>query len=274
MRWLGAGDETVSWTQEEVLHESAQWVSPWAPPGADLVVTDRILLYIDRDAATIVRAEPDDPWRVEDLVDAVLTMSVARGAARASWTVRPGPVGEAVLEVLHGRGGVVDELIDICGWDLTSGLPTIPVPADVAVRPVRNRDDVAALQRIDAEVWGYRELNDREIDQQVENLMPGRFIALVGDRPAGSAGYGLVDPDRARVESVARLWGAGVVSSLRGRGAYRGLLAARLDDARARGATLALVHSRAGTSGPVLRRIGFEQVGQQTVVAVSTKALP
>ena len=56
MRWLGAGDETVNWTQDEVLHESAQWVSLWAPPGADLVVTDRIRLYIDRDAARVARS--------------------------------------------------------------------------------------------------------------------------------------------------------------------------------------------------------------------------
>ena len=42
----------------------------------------------------------------------------------------------------------------------------------------------------------------------------------------------------------------------------------RLDDALTRGATLALVHARAGTSGPVLRQLGFALAGQQAVVAV------
>lgn len=68
------------------------------------------------------------------------------------------------------------------------------------------------------------------------------------------------------------MFGAGVVPAFRGRGAYRALLAARLHDARGRGATLALVHARSGTSGPILRKIGFAQVGQQTVIEVPVPA--
>lgn len=231
--------------------------------------TDRIRFYVDRGVAAVVRAEPTDPSRVEDLVDEVLALSGEQGAARVSWTVRPGVVGEAVLDGLRRRGGVIEELIDICAWNLRSGLPSIPVPADVEVSQASSREDVAALQQIDAEVWGYRELTDSEIDEQTANLAPGRFVAFVGGQPAGSAGYGLVTSERGLGESVARLWGAGVIPALRRRGVYRGLLASRLDDARARGAMLALAHARSGTSGPVLRRIGFTQIGQQTVVAVS-----
>ena len=172
------------------------------------------------------------------------------------------------MKVLLTRGSVVEELTDICFWDLSSGLPPVPVPADVGVRPVRSRTDIAVQQQIDAEVWGYRELNEREIDEQVAGLAPGRFVAFVGNRPAGSAGYSLIASERSVDESVARLWGAGVVPALRSNGAYRGLLKARLEEALTRSATLALVHARAGTSGPVLRRIGFTIVGQQAVVAV------
>lgn len=259
---------TVSWTKAQALDESARWVSPWNPPGAELVMTDRIRLYVDRGDATILRAKPADRSGEADLVDEVFELCRARGATQMKWTVRPGVVGEAVMTVLLALGGVIDERTDICFWDLGSGVPAVPVPADVEVRPVMGRADVAVQQRIDAEVWGYRELDDREIDQQVADLMPGRFVAFVGNRPAGSAGYSLTASDRAADESVARLWGAGVVPSLRHHGAYRGLLKARLDDALTRGATLALVHARAGTSGPVLRQLGFTLAGQQAVVAV------
>lgn len=137
--------QLVSW-KAMVLSESAAWVSPWSPPGASLVNTDRIRFFVDRGVATVVRAEPADPSRIEDLVDELVTSD--------------------------------------------------------------------------------------------------------------------------RGQSVARLFGAGVIPEFRGRGAYRGLLAARLDDARDRGATLALVHARSGTSGPILCRVGFVQVGQQTVIEV------
>lgn len=59
-----------------------------------------------------------------------------------------------------------------------------------------------------------------------------------------------------------------MVPSSRGRGAYRALLQAPLEDARLQGAALALVHARAGTPGPILRRIGFTLAGQQTVLAL------
>lgn len=260
------------WTKAQVLDESARWVSPWNPPGAELVVTDRIRLYVDRGQATILRAEPADRSGEADLVDEVFELCRARGAMQVRWTVRPGVVGDAVMAVLLERGGVIDERTDICFWDLGSGVPAVPVPADVEVWPVRGRAEVVVQQRIDAEVWGHRELDDREIDEQVADLMPGRFVAFVGDRPAGSAGYSLAASDHAAEESVARLWGAGVVPLLRHRGAYRGLLQARLDDALTRGATLALVHARAGTSGPILRRLGFTLAGQQAVVAVPVRS--
>jgi len=50
-------------------------------------------------------------------------------------------------------------------------------------------------------VWGYRELEDREIDE-AGDLLPGRFVAFVGNRPAGSAGYSLAASDRAADESA------------------------------------------------------------------------
>lgn len=67
---------------------------------------------------------------------------------------------------------MTEELIDLCFWDLASGPPPIPAATAVQVRPVATRDDVVALQRIDSAVWGYRELDDREIDLRFQQLTP------------------------------------------------------------------------------------------------------
>lgn len=64
------------------------------------------------------------------------------------------------------------------------------------------------------------------------------------------------------VDGVARLWGAATQDSARGRGAYRAVLGARLAYAREHGATLALVHAKVGTSGPIVARCGFTSHGR------------
>ena len=62
---------------------------------------------------------------------------------------------------------------------------------------------------------------------------------------------------------AARLWGGAVRLEARGRGVYRALLATRLAEGAAHGCTMALVKGRVETSGPVLRRAGFEVHGQE-----------
>ena len=67
---------------------------------------------------------------------------------------------------------------------------------------------------------------------------------------------------------VCRLWGGGTHRSLRGRGAYRAVLAARLTAAHAAGATLALTHGVVDTSSPILRRIGFTRYGEERTLVL------
>ena len=71
-----------------------------------------------------------------------------------------------------------------------------------------------------------------------------------------------------RAGAVARLWGAGTRPDLRGRGAYRALVAHRIAVAHELGATLALVKGRVATSAPILRRLGFTAYGQERLVVV------
>lgn len=61
---------------------------------------------------------------------------------------------------------------------------------------------------------------------------------------------------------VAFLWGGATLPEARGRGCYRALVAARLEAARALGATWVGLYARADTSSPIVARLGFDRVGR------------
>ncbi len=56
------------------------------------------------------------------------------------------------------------------------------------------------------------------------------------------------------------LLGAATLEAYRGRGIYTTMVAKRLQDARARGATTAIIQSNPKTSAPILHKLGFEQI--------------
>jgi hypothetical protein len=275
----------TTWDAERILAESAKWY--WIPPGATEVETDQVHLYVNAGAATLIRAEPEPAAaRTEpaagtaeaaagtnpstDSGDATrrMIMKVAglarrHGADRVMWGVGPETRPANLLDVLQSLGGEVTVTLDVCAYDLTSGVPDIPVPAGVTAGPVTTREDTSAAMRVGAVAWSRDKPTDAEIDKQYDNPgdEPGLFLARHADEPVGSGGYTLAG-------SVARLWGAGVVPAKRGNGAYRALVDARLRDAVARGVTLALVHANVDTSAPILRRLGFTVYGQRRIVTV------
>jgi Acetyltransferase (GNAT) family len=293
------------WDEDRILAESAKW--QWIPPDATEVETEQIHLYVNGGAATLIRADPDpadpdpadpdpadpdpadpgpadaDPARgsmgaganaaadrgthahdaTRRLIMKVADLARRHGADRVLWGIGPHPRPANLYEVLRALGGEVTLTLDVCAYDLSAGVPDIPVPETVTAGPVTTRDDVRAAMRVGATVWGGDEPTEAEVDKEYDNLTgePGLFLARHEDEPAGSGGYTLAG-------TVARMWGAGVVPSMRGKGAYRGLVAARLRDAVARGVTLSLVHANVGTSAPILRRLGFTAYGQRRIVTV------
>ncbi len=90
----------------------------------------------------------------------------------------------------------------------------------------------------------------------------GRVVAYDAGRPVGSGGVSIEAGD-------VRLLGGGVLEDARGRGVYRALLAERLAEGARRGAGLALVKGRVETSGPILRRAGFQAFGRETSCTIT-----
>jgi GNAT superfamily N-acetyltransferase len=79
------------------------------------------------------------------------------------------------------------------------------------------------------------------------------FLAFIDGAPAATAGTVMF-------ERSVYLLGGVTLPRARRRGAYRALVAARLEHARDRGIALATCHARASTSAPILEALGFERV--------------
>jgi hypothetical protein len=165
-------------------------------------------------------------------------------------------------EVLEQRGGVLDETLAVLALDLTSGPPDLGPLDGLETRWATDLATVRDSLRVGADVFGDSMPPEDEVTAELERAVTdaehgsGSVVAYLDGLPVGCGGISLVD-------GVARLWGGAVREEARGRGAYRAVLDARLRRGVERGATMALVKGRVQTSGPILRRAGFEVYGEE-----------
>jgi hypothetical protein len=82
------------------------------------------------------------------------------------------------------------------------------------------------------------------------------YLAYVPDREEPVAFAGSVFEDN----GIVVLLGAGTLEAYRGRGIYTSMVAKRLDDALAQGATTAIIQSDPKTSAPICANLGFEHI--------------
>ena len=235
------------------------------PPDAQTVATDDFLLvrWPDwfRAAPTVVRLDAEAP------VDEVLDEAAAHARGWEAddllvWVGLDPPTG--LEAALRARGGRLDETVDVFAVDLAAGVPELAVPDDVEVRWQVDADTTRASIEVSRAAFGQGEMPSADqVDalaaEALAELEADRAACAVGyleGRPAGTGGLTLVD-------GVARLWGGGVAPDARRRGVYRAVLDRRLRHAHSLGARLALVKGVVSTSGPILRRAGFEVFGQE-----------
>ena len=118
------------------------------------------------------------------------------------------------------------------------------------MRRVETHDEWFEAERIAAIAFGMKEQPTRS--RYVPDPWNTIYLAYVDGRPVarGSAAFG---------ERGATLFGGSTLPEARGRGAYRALVAARWEDAVARG-TPVLVTQAGPMSRPILARLGFREV--------------
>lgn len=245
------------WSDVDVLRASREWVSPWFPPTATRVSHDGYELYLDGTAATVMAVNGARP--VLDDVAAILDIGRCVGAETVEFTLEPDDSGAPPADIGVAQATAT---VDILAIDLEGRMFDVGASSDLRVEEVHTFDQFASYERTSAAAWGYRAPTDADLRARFDELGPGWFLVSLAGQPVGTGGYSLVG-------EVARLWGAAVIPSARGRGAYRALVAARAADAGARGGTLVLVHALATTSSSILRRLGFRKVGEQRIFRAS-----
>lgn len=194
------------------------------------------------------------PHEVEPAIDRVLDDYRERGAV-VRWYVGPDWRPLDFGERLARRGLARSEV-----WGMARAIAGAPIEVPDAVEHVAGEGEgLEALSDVMARGWSA----DRTIIHRLHRAQlahpAGRvrfYLARVDGVPAGAGGYIVAS------ERTAYLVGAVVLPEFRGRGLYRALVDARIEDARRRGLTLAVSHASATTSGPILARMGFATIAR------------
>jgi hypothetical protein len=239
----------VDWVLE--LAENANTYTPLGPAD-ERIVTDRYVLWMGRsdephaNVAQRFRLRPEEIGEVREEIHGILR---AKGRTACTWEVGSHATPEGLVDRLLAVGLVDDEPNALAiGMVLTE--PPAQGPTDVVVRRAASDEEHLAADRIAAIAFGGpipTEARPREHDPN--NIT---YLAYVDGEPAAraSGSFG---------EHGVTLFGGSTLPEARGRGAYRALVAARWDDAVARGAPV-LITQAGPMSRPILAQLGFREV--------------
>lgn len=200
----------------------------------------------------------------EETVDAGIDRVIAayrREGVPFSWVVGPTSRPATLAEHLKAHGFQLDEAQRYAGMALRS-LDNFPTPAagvDVHAVPIRESSQLTDLAvrafgpPITAEGARFA-FATMEAAVAAESAV---YVAHVPDAP-DPVGFGVA---YFRPEGdVMWLNGAATVPAYRGRGVYTALLAQRVEDARSKGYSAAVIHAMKSTSAPIVQKYGFEPV--------------
>ena len=232
------------------LAENANTYTP-LEPGDERLVTERWVLWLGREdhpswnVAQRFRLRADEVEQAREEIHEALR---ARGRTGCTWEVGSSATPPDLVERLYALGLVDDSDPLAVGMVLTEP-PLQAPPADVEVRRVGSAEDELVAARIAAVAFGTPEPATAEHDPDSGSVT---YLAYVDGEPAARATASFT-------EHGATLFGGATLPAARGRGAYRALVAARWDDAVARGTPL-LVTQAGAQSRPILARLGFREV--------------
>jgi hypothetical protein len=257
------------WTSERIRDVASTWV--WVPPGASEARTPEyhLVAYPPTLLVPTQVAWCRAARTAESVVEEVLAVVRAWRRPDVSFWVGDRTEPRDLGDHLMARGGEHVESVEVLSLPLTdpafrtAGLDTTVRDAPTGilecggleVRQVLDRATLDDAALVSDEVWGHEQRSEEDVARQLAELTGPkptelRVVAYVDGEPASAAGCTLAG-------EVARLWGGATRPGMRGRGAYRATLGARLWLARQRGASLGLVKAVTTTSAPIVHRLGF-----------------
>lgn len=223
--------------------------------GVERLETPRFTLCMERLASSnTVQRQRFAADQVDDVLGEVRSLLRARGRTRTQWEIGSAAEPSGLVDLLLERGLVHDSEPFATALVLDE---QPPAPVGAEARRVRTFEEFMAAVEVQREAFGVSaaEISQRraELEDQWESssmIMHAVWIdgRLVGAGHCAATPYGLA------------LFGGATLPNARGRGAYRALIHARWQHARARGAP-ALLTQAGAMSRPILERLGFGRIG-------------
>jgi ribosomal protein S18 acetylase RimI-like enzyme len=233
------------------LAENANTYTPLGPQDVR-VETGRYVLWMGQgdqpgwNVAQRFRLGPDD---VEEVRAELHELLRGRGRSGLTWEVGTHATPGDLTERLLALGLVDDEPTPLAVGMVLTEPPAAP-PPEFEVRQPETAEERLAGQQIAAIAFG----GDVGSEPPPPNDDPNNivYLAFLDGKPVAraSGSFG---------EHAVSLFGGSTLPEARGRGAYRALVAARWEDAVARG-TPVLVTQASPMSRPILARLGFREV--------------
>jgi len=257
-----------NWTEERIWDAVEAW--RWAPPASKRIQGIDYEVFVTPGSYSLTYAyglSVRDPSRTDEVLRELRSAVVSHGGTGVRVRVIPRSKPSNLNTILMDHGYRLTEETEVLTWELreANGTPRVPDfrPSEgIRVREITSDGDYQNYHLLSASIFGdprpseetlraFGEEFSRRIREQGHS---DRFLASDGGTPVGLAGMEIVD-------RVARMFGSGVLPNCRGRGVYGLLVRCRCEEAARRGATLALVTARVGTSGPILKHHGFRALG-------------
>ena len=232
------------------IAENANTYTPLGPED-ERIVTDRYVLWMGSgdapgwNVAQRFRLAADE---VDDVRAEIHEHLRAKGRLGCTWEIGTHATPLDLVDRLLALGLVDDEPTPLAVGMVLTEAPA-HARADVEVRRAETDEEHLAAARIAAIAFGSPLPSEPPKERDPHNPV---YLAFVDGEPVarGSASFG---------EHAVSLFGGSTLPEARGRGAYRALVAARWEDAVARG-TPVLVTQASPMSRPILARLGFREV--------------
>lgn len=177
------------------------------------------------------------------------------------WKVYDYDSPKDLIDRLRRRGFEIDEPEALLVLDLDAAADLLARPLPPSLARITDPGGVDAVEAIENAVWGsdHHDLGERlKRDLQQHPEMVSVYLSYQGQTPASAAWTYFHAGSR-----FASLWGGSTLPQFRRQGHYALLLAARAQEARARGFSLLTVDA-SPMSRPVLEKHGFQVLASST----------
>jgi hypothetical protein len=232
------------------LAENANSYTPLGPYD-ERDFNDRYVLWMgngDEPTANVAQRFRLRPDEVESVRKEIHARLLAKGRTACTWEVGTHATPTDLVDRLLALGIVDDEPTPLAVGMVLTATPAGP-STGIEVRRAETDEEHLVAAQIASIAFGSPKPVEVSSDRDPNNLV---YLAYLDGEPVarGSASFS---------EHGVTLFGGSTLPGARGRGAYRALVAARWEDAVARG-TPVLVTQASPMSRPILAQLGFREV--------------